>query len=163
VKALTLTQPWATLVAIGAKKIETRSWNTTYRGQLAIHAAKGFPQEAQHLCFQEPFRSYLGAYVKLNETYFGSHSFPIGCIIATCNLVEVRKVIGTVVASEHELAFGNYAIGRYMWILENIVALPEPVPAKGALSLWECGLTMPATDPPSALVRQGELFKSAGG
>lgn len=40
-KAITLTQPWATLVAIGAKRIETRSWATRYRGPLAIHAAKG--------------------------------------------------------------------------------------------------------------------------
>jgi hypothetical protein len=43
-KALTLTQPWATLVAIGAKTIETRSWPTSYRGPLAIHAAKGYPK-----------------------------------------------------------------------------------------------------------------------
>ena len=46
-KALTLTQPWATLVAIGAKRIETRSWRTSYRGPLAIHAAKGFPKWAR--------------------------------------------------------------------------------------------------------------------
>jgi hypothetical protein len=37
-KALTLTQPWATMVAIGAKAIETRSWSTPHRGWLAIHA-----------------------------------------------------------------------------------------------------------------------------
>ena len=40
-KVITLTQPWATLVAIGAKRIETRSWPTRYRGPLAIHAAIG--------------------------------------------------------------------------------------------------------------------------
>ena len=40
-KVLTLTQPWATLVAIGAKRIETRSWATKYRGPLLIHAAAG--------------------------------------------------------------------------------------------------------------------------
>lgn len=37
-KAITLMQPWATLVAIGAKRLETRSWSTNYRGPLAIHA-----------------------------------------------------------------------------------------------------------------------------
>ncbi len=58
-RCITLTQPWATLVAIGAKTIETRSWGTKYRGELAVHAAKGFPKEAQHLCFQEPFRHIL--------------------------------------------------------------------------------------------------------
>jgi len=39
VKTLTLSQRWATLVALGAKRIETRSWRTSYRGPLAIHAA----------------------------------------------------------------------------------------------------------------------------
>lgn len=58
-KGLTLTQPWATLVAIGAKRVETRSWSTNYRGPIAIHAAKGFPPEARALCDEEPFRSCL--------------------------------------------------------------------------------------------------------
>ena len=39
-KALTITQPWATLIAIGAKRFETRGWSTPYRGPLAIHAGK---------------------------------------------------------------------------------------------------------------------------
>ncbi len=43
-KAITLHQPWATLVAVGAKRIETRSWATSYRGPLAIHAARTTPQ-----------------------------------------------------------------------------------------------------------------------
>ena len=42
-KALSLTQPWATLVVIGAKRIETRSWHTSYVGPLLIHAAKAIP------------------------------------------------------------------------------------------------------------------------
>src|SRR3954451_22243677 len=50
IPALTLTQPWATLVAIGAKQIETRSWGTSYRGWLAIHAAKGYPDAAKAEC-----------------------------------------------------------------------------------------------------------------
>jgi hypothetical protein len=39
VKALTLHQPWAEFVRRGLKKVETRSWQTAYRGPLAIHAA----------------------------------------------------------------------------------------------------------------------------
>lgn len=49
-RILTLTQPWASLIAIGAKTLETRSWRTGYRGPLAIHYA---------LCHMEPFRSVL--------------------------------------------------------------------------------------------------------
>jgi len=41
VKVLSLLQPWATLVVMGIKKIETRSWSTTHRGALLIHASKG--------------------------------------------------------------------------------------------------------------------------
>jgi hypothetical protein len=41
-KALTLTEPYASLVARGVKRIETRSWSTSYRGPIAIHAAAGF-------------------------------------------------------------------------------------------------------------------------
>jgi hypothetical protein len=37
-KAITIIQPWATLIALGEKKFETRSWTTKYRGPLAIHA-----------------------------------------------------------------------------------------------------------------------------
>jgi len=81
VKALTLTQPWAYLVAVGAKTIETRSWRATYRGPLAIHAAKGFPREAIELCFKEPFASVL--------KQFGVRTpgdLVRGAIIATCRL-----------------------------------------------------------------------------
>ncbi len=39
VRAITLWQPWASLVALGLKRFETRSWPTNYRGKLLIHAA----------------------------------------------------------------------------------------------------------------------------
>ncbi len=39
-KAITIWQPWASLIACGAKKFETRSWATNYRGPIAIHVAK---------------------------------------------------------------------------------------------------------------------------
>jgi hypothetical protein len=38
---------------------------------------------------------------------------------------------------EPELSFGDYTPGRYAWILENVQALPGPIPCKGALGLWE--------------------------
>jgi hypothetical protein len=42
---------------------------------------------------------------------------------------------------EPELSFGDYTPGRYAWILTNVKALPEPIPAKGALGLWEWNLS----------------------
>ena len=35
-KALSLHQPWASQIAAGSKTIETRTWSTSYRGDLLI-------------------------------------------------------------------------------------------------------------------------------
>lgn len=132
-KVLTLTQPWASLVAIGAKKIETRSWNTNYRGPLAIHAAKGFPEEAKDHWYKMIFQVELFA-----GGYTGIDDLPLGMVIATCELVNVVRIDGHHIPRiEPELSFGNYSLGRFMWFLKGIVRLPEPIPARGSLGLWE--------------------------
>jgi hypothetical protein len=137
-KALTLTQPWATLVAIGAKKVETRSWSTNYRGLLAIHAAKGFPELAQQVCFTEPFRSVLlhqsSARIIWNRQTKSS-DFPLGQVIAIAQLVNVIAV-EKYLAVGQEAAFGDYSAGRFAWILKDLKILETPVSAKGSLGLW---------------------------
>ncbi|MCW3678662.1 ASCH domain-containing protein [Burkholderia cenocepacia] len=40
-KALSVRQPWAWLLVVGHKNIENRTWSTSYRGPLLIHASKG--------------------------------------------------------------------------------------------------------------------------
>lgn len=132
-KALTLTQPWATLVSIGAKRIETRSWNTSYRGALAIHAAKGFPMYAKEMMLDDMFISPLA-----RAGYTSIAALPTSAIVATCRLVDVKRVTSLLDAPDKpERCFGNYTIGRYMWYLEDVVKLDVPIHAKGALSLWE--------------------------
>jgi hypothetical protein len=153
-KALTLTQPWATLVAIGAKKIETRSWSTSYRGPLAIHAAKGLgPIGGQKglidLCLQEPFLSVLKA-AGVIEGGIRKDRLPLGAIVAVCELTEIYRVPTPHLAlTDQERAFGDYSFGRYAWLLTNVRALPEPIPVKGALGLWQ-----PDTFTEMAIVRQ---------
>jgi hypothetical protein len=49
-KALSLIQPWASLIVLGEKRIETRSWPTRHRGHLAIHANKNLPDDRRRLC-----------------------------------------------------------------------------------------------------------------
>jgi len=139
VKALTLTQPWATLVAIGAKRYETRSWGTDYRGPLAIHAAKGFPMWARALCDELPFQ------VVLSGAGYYWHTLPVGKVLACCQLVACSKIAfgndplwpSGRSLSENERAFGDWTPGRYAWELADVVLLLEPIPAKGALGLWE--------------------------
>lgn len=91
-KAISLYQPWATLVAIGEKKIETRSWRTDYRGPLAIHASKNDrycnPKSKDYLCDREPFYSAL----QHGFRYFGTNILLLGGIVATCNLDTVIKI-----------------------------------------------------------------------
>ena len=157
-KAITLTQPWASLVALGAKKIETRSWPTKYRGPLAIHAGAGPGSlgwmQMQHLCRNvEPFKSTLAHL--LNDRH-PADVLPLGAIVATCELVDCVQTWPRWAAVEpwftatqggqywhvppaeggRERAFGDYTPGRYAWLLADVRPLATPIPARGALGLW---------------------------
>lgn len=157
-KALTLTQPRATLVAIRAKRIETRSWQTRYRGPLAIHAGAGLgpvggEKGLRTLCITQPFFAALRDFMVQHESgYSLSDALPRGAIVATCELAGVVRTedltfdgrwarlreggIQEWILTDQERAFGNYTPGRFAWLLANVQALPEPIPAKGALGLW---------------------------
>lgn len=144
-KVLSLTQPYASLVAIGAKKIETRSWATGYRGPLAIHAAKGLdPVDGReglaYLCQREPFASALG------NAGLTAAALPLGAIIAIVELVDVVSIIENwqyeihgfkVIPEEPERSFGDYTGGRYAWLLRIVQQLRAPIVARGALGLWD--------------------------
>jgi hypothetical protein len=140
-KCITLTQPWASLIAVGAKKIETRSWNTNYRGPLAIHAALKFPMKTRWLLARDPFRSefikagyHIGPLKNLSW-------LPLGAVVATCELADIVPTETAIQfdygLSDEEIKFGDYSPGRWAWRLDNVKKLPEPIPAKGALRLWE--------------------------
>jgi hypothetical protein len=144
-KAITLTQPWATLVAIGAKRIETRSWPTEFRGEFAIHAAKGFPDDARYIVGEEPFQSVLAA--ALNLPLVLATELPTASIIAVATLddcwrfterteSQIRHRSGEGDLPPFEADFGDYAAGRYGFYLPRARQLSKPVPARGMLSLW---------------------------
>ena len=44
-KALSLKQPWATIIVKGIKPIENRLWRSSYRGSLLIHASKTWDKD----------------------------------------------------------------------------------------------------------------------
>jgi len=158
VKALTLTQPWATLVAIGAKRFETRSWSTNYRGPLAIHAGKGLGPVGglsglRRLCATEPFRRLLLEYEMAD--YSDPSLLPRGRIIATTELIGVSEVCGYAIepgglgvrGAEHERSFGDYSPGRFAWVLRDVVPVLS-APISGRLGLWDapCLSTNPHAD-----------------
>ncbi|MEK3726805.1 MULTISPECIES: ASCH domain-containing protein [unclassified Lysinibacillus] len=138
-KAVTIKQPWATLIALGVKKFETRSWQTKHRGQIAIHAGKSIDKDA---CNEYWIKSTL-----VEHGIKSFEELPTGVVIAVADLIDCYKVKATVgfvsVLSKGkaldglEVAFGDYTEGRYAWELANLQVLSEPIAAKGKLSLWE--------------------------
>jgi hypothetical protein len=168
-KAITLWNPWAYFVWLAGhpdpevaklgKHNETRSWYTSYRGPLAIHAGKTIPAFAEELCETELYFKIAlrGAGIKFTGDIPLKTLIPCGAVLCTCKLVGCLRVRATRIAKRggrpvrvayleaknslvevtgRELAFGDYAPGRYAWILEDIKPLPEPIPARGQQGLW---------------------------
>ena len=130
-RGLSLTQPWATLVAIGAKRNETRGWSTRYRGRLAIAASKGFPRACRDLCTLDPFR------LALSSAGYGSwKDLPRGVVVATARLRDVRRTDdSTIPLAFSEEAFGDYGPDRFAFLLDDVQRLHSPVPGRGSLGL----------------------------
>ena len=153
-KALTLHQPWANLIAEGIKFSETRNWKPPARliGQrIAIHAAKRWNKQE----------------VEMLWNYYEQLDFedmpPLGAIVCTARLVAVARVRGTewleimdgveqeflvgdflYVAEGYEDRpaiqpvddYGDYTPRRYVWALVDITRLTVPKPCRGYQGLW---------------------------
>jgi hypothetical protein len=140
-KAITIHQPWASLIAIGAKHFETRSWHTEYRGNIAIHVGEKemFPGNPA----LSAIVNTLAAAIPKDDN--GNIPLPHGAIIAVAELVECYPTDGleSVYTKQYlkfqpnELIFGDHTPGRYAWELANVRALPEPIPCRGRQGLWE--------------------------
>lgn len=89
-KALTIWQPWASLLACGVKKYETRSWATQYRGPIAIHAAK--KNVVGTMLIPEQIRDEVRKHI---EGVIGCEwkDLPVGAVIATAELVNVWHIV----------------------------------------------------------------------
>ena len=114
-KALSLKQPWASLIAIGKKTIETRTWATNYRGKLLIVSSRTFDENYSLKNFAEVF-----------------FEVPLGKAIAMVNLIDCRPMR----KEDEKLAMCDCSPGRYAWILSDIKPI-KPFPVKGKLGLYE--------------------------
>lgn len=146
-KAITIHQPWASLIAIGAKRFETRGWKTNYRGPIAIHASRKDPQLViQSLPHEVQVAIYDAFYKHFGTTSGALKMMPTGVVVAIAQLTNCLKSIDTwtdgyelegsrlIFSPEYE--FGDFTPGRYAWEISNVRMLPEPVPAKGQQGLW---------------------------
>lgn len=143
-KVISLLQPWASLLVLGHKTIETRSWNTQYRGKLLIHASLG--KQYKKIPAADPLYKHY-------HTLFAHHNMPpiehlpFGQIIGSVDLIDTetteyiidefkKPVKKGFNLNAQELAFGDYSPNRYGWLLVNPVLFKNPIPAKGQLNLW---------------------------
>lgn len=124
-KVITIKEPYATLIKNNVKLIETRSWKTSYRGKLYIHAS-------------------LIKNNKINDEikmYYNEEDLKMGYIICKCNLVDCiymsESFINNLKKDNYiEYLCGNYEIGRYAWILKDVKILKYPIKVKGKLGIW---------------------------
>ena len=111
---------------LGIKQWETRSWKPRreYLGQwIALHAAKSIDRE---------YMAYPEVQKALGET-------PVlrGAILAVGLIYEVKRADDISCAIQHnESLWGDFSSGRYGWHIKFVTPLPEPISAKGMLSLW---------------------------
>lgn len=126
-KAISIQEPYASLIAYGYKKIETRSWATKYRGEILIHASKSkkYLQSIKD-------ENILDLIKKINLSH--------GKIICKATIVDCIKMDDKFISeikTKPEYILGIYEIGRYAWVLENIQLLTCPIEVKGKLNIWE--------------------------
>ena len=134
-KALSLLQPWASLVVQGNKLIETRNWQTSYRGDLYIHASAG--KSGKVFSNKNFFKQYIQDFNKL----------AFGAIIGRVYLRDIIPIKTKELFNAdddfineltlEEKAFGDYNEGRFAWMFECAQEFIEPVPARGMLHLWD--------------------------
>jgi hypothetical protein len=137
VKVISVLQPHAQLIVLGAKRIETRPRRTNYRGMIAIHASKG-PIQMEG----SPRAATAMLQALIDGGFDALDTLPRGCIIGTARIVDCipswklcldRKDLLT----DREYLFGDYGPNRFGYVVEDVRRLKHPIPAKGQLGLWE--------------------------
>lgn len=160
-KAITLPQPWATLIAKGIKMVETRSWpapkGLIWR-RIAIHAGEtALPADDYTPKLAEAVRR-IG---RSADERIAAKQLPSGCIVATARLVGVCRVDRIDYSPDYEPEgelvqrvanatglnklwhrvpvdpWGDFSVGRWLWLLDEIYELPEPFACSGAQGFWE--------------------------
>lgn len=112
-RALSVRQPWATLIQRGWKTVEVRSWSTRYRGPLLIVSARAVSRHPAAGDWQ-------------------GTDWPRGVTLCVVDLVDVVEGM-----SEHAVDAGGVdPTGQWSWVLRRVRSV-DRVPARGRLGLWD--------------------------
>ena len=120
-KALTVKQPWATLLVLGLKEYEFRSWKTNYRGKVLIHAGESIDKEAM-----ERFKELNLEYP--NKRIVGE------VIIEDCLLLD--KELNKKIINENSVVYGTKEREGYAWRVSHPKKINSDTLVKGKLGLW---------------------------
>lgn len=125
-RAITLWQPYATLLVAGIKIHETRSWSTNYRGELLIHAAKR-PIKWAELDIE----SLEKIHPRIKDI-----EYPLGAIVGKVEIVDCRPIGVWDLIEEVDEILGDWTEGRFAWECAN----PQPLlipDVKGKQGFWQ--------------------------
>lgn len=132
-KCLTIYQPWASLIVLGAKTHETRTWKTQHRGPLLIHAGRRFLDAARDITALEPFHTPLR-----EAGYPMASDLPLGAIVGMVELIDCKDVEEIRDGlSQTERDFGDFRNGRWAWILGSPVKFSQPVIYQGKQGIFD--------------------------
>lgn len=141
-KALSIKQPWASLIAHGIKDIENRTWRTHFRGKIYIHAsAKPATKGYYKMFLPDVFWNKLTEVEKNKFT----DSFEVkSAIIGEVEIVDCVVNHHSIWAEKTEGSYvgdGVFVLSEkpiYNWVLANPVLYEKPIiNVKGKLSFWE--------------------------
>lgn len=127
-KAISLWQPYASLIALNIKRFETRHWSTSYRGEIAIHAAKRWTGEEEH--YWNYFTEHFDCPLPFDA--------PLGAMLCICKLTHVGRTEEVVTRiSNMEREMGNFSPGRFAWRMEVLEVFPTPIPTRGQQGIFD--------------------------
>lgn len=116
IHCISLKQPWASAVFDLRKDIENRTWTTSYRGKLYIHASQNYDKYGE-LWIKDRF-----------NVHFERKSLPTKLILGSVELVDIGN---------HKLKSPWAMEGQYHWFIKNPILLENPVEVKGSLGIWQ--------------------------
>lgn len=121
-KALTIKQPWASLIMLHGKNVENRSWATSFRGHVAIHSSSKHSWDEFQSAAELLKERDCGVAPDWNK---GKLSY-LGAILGTAEIYDCVQ------NSDSPWFFGPYG-----FLLRDVRVLKGPIYCKGKLGFWD--------------------------
>lgn len=136
-KAISIKQPWASLLFFG-KDIENRTWKTKFRGTVLVHASAN------------PVNNFVNVQNVLNRKqneFLFDINFklgPLSAIIGTVDIIDCVINHESIWAEKSNINHNPLPFDEesekpiYNWVLANPVKFEKPIlNVKGKLSFWD--------------------------